>query len=79
MQQIGIDISSFPEVYSFKHLVIGIDYFNKWSEAKTIKIKVPPPLPSSFMRLHVSIDVRRFRLMTKGESLFMKLAKFYTS
>ena len=39
MQQIGIDISSFPEVYSFKHLVICIDYFSKWSEAKTIKDK----------------------------------------
>ena len=39
IQQIGIDICSVPEVDGFKHLVVCIDYFSKWSEAKPIKDK----------------------------------------
>ena len=39
MQQIGIDMCSLPEVDDFKHLVVSIDYFSKWSEAKPIKDK----------------------------------------
>ena len=37
MQQIVINICSFPEFDGFKHLVACIDYFNKWSQAKPIK------------------------------------------
>ena len=39
MQQIGINICNLPEVDSFKHLVICMDYFSKWSEAKPTKDK----------------------------------------
>ena len=39
IQQIGIDICSLPKVDGFKHLVVCIDYFSKWSEAKLIKDK----------------------------------------
>ena len=39
MQQIGIDICSLPEVDGFKHLVVYIDYFSAWSDAKPIKDK----------------------------------------
>ena len=37
MQQIGIDIRDLPEVDSFKHLVVCIDYFSKCSEVKPIE------------------------------------------
>ena len=58
MQQIGIEIYSLPEVDGFKHLIICIEYFRKWSEMKPIKINVPPPLLSPFMRLYViSMDM----------------------
>ena len=36
MQQTMIDIFSFPEVDSFKHLVICIDCFSTWLEVKSI-------------------------------------------
>ena len=39
MKQIGIDICSLPEVDGLKHLVVCIDFFSKWSEAKSIKDK----------------------------------------
>ena len=34
MVQIGVDICNLPEVDGFKHIVVAIDYFSKWSEAK---------------------------------------------
>ena len=39
MQQIGINICNLPKVGGFKHLVICMDYFSKWSEAKPTKDK----------------------------------------
>ena len=42
MKQIGIDICNLPEVGGFKHLVVCIDYFSKWSEAKPLRDKSAP-------------------------------------
>ena len=39
MKQIGIDICNLPEVDGYKHLVVCIDYFSKWSEAKPVTNK----------------------------------------
>ena len=39
MVQIGVDICNLPEVQGFKHIVVAIDYFSKWSEAKPLKNK----------------------------------------
>ena len=39
MKQIGIDICNLPEVDGYKHLIVCIDYFSKWSEAKPAKDK----------------------------------------
>ena len=39
MNQIGIDICNLPEVDGYKHLIVCIDYFSKWSEAKPVKDK----------------------------------------
>ena len=39
MKQIGIDICNLPEIDGYKHLIVCIDYFSKWSEAKPVKDK----------------------------------------
>ena len=39
MAQIGVDICNLPDVDGFKHLVVCIDYFSRWSEAKPLKDK----------------------------------------
>ena len=39
MRQIGVDICRLPEVDGFNYLVVCIDYFTKWSEAKPLKEK----------------------------------------
>ena len=42
MKQIDIDICNLPEVDGYKHLIVCIDYFSKWSEAKPVKDKSAP-------------------------------------
>ena len=37
MKQIGIDLCTLPEVDGFKHLIVCMDYFSKWSVAKGCK------------------------------------------
>ena len=39
MVQIGVGICNLPDVDGFKHLVVCIDYFSKWSEEKPLKDK----------------------------------------
>lgn len=39
MRQIGIDISSLPESNGYRYVVVAIDYFSKWSEAKALTDK----------------------------------------
>ena len=42
MKQVGIGLYTFPEVDGFKHLIVCMDYFSKWSEAKAVKDKSAP-------------------------------------
>ena len=42
MQQVGVDLCNLPEVNGYKHLIVLIDYFSKWSEAKPVKDKTTP-------------------------------------
>ena len=42
MHQVGVDICQLPQVDGFRYLVVLIDYFTKWSEAKPLKEKSAP-------------------------------------
>ena len=39
MKQVGVDICNLPEVDEYRHVIVLIDYFSKWSEAKPTKDK----------------------------------------
>ena len=57
MKQIGVDICCLPSVDEFEYLIVCIDYFSKWSEAKPIHDKSAPQLLSFFMSLFASMAV----------------------
>lgn len=38
-KQIGVDIMSLPEVDNMKYVIVAIDYFSKWSEARALSDK----------------------------------------
>ena len=42
VMQIGINLSTLPEVDGFKHLIVCIHCFSKWSKAKAVKDKSAP-------------------------------------
>ena len=39
MKQVGADICNFPGVDGYRHVIVLIDYFSKWSKANPIKDK----------------------------------------
>ena len=51
MKRIDIDLCTLPEVDGFKHLIVCIDYFSKWSEPKAVKDKSAPKV---FVRNYLS-------------------------
>ena len=42
MKQVGVDICNLPETDGYCHVIVLIDYFSKWSEAKPTKDKSAP-------------------------------------
>jgi hypothetical protein len=44
MKQVGVDLCGLPEVEGYHYLIVCIDYFSKWSEAKPIKDKTAPTI-----------------------------------
>ena len=44
MKQVGVDIYNLPDVDGYRHGIILIDYFAKWSEAKPTKDKSAPTI-----------------------------------
>ena len=44
MKQVGVDICNLPEVNGYRHVIVLIDYFSKWSEAKPTKDKSAPTI-----------------------------------
>ena len=41
-KQVGVDLCTLPEVGGYHYLIVYIDYFSNWSEAKPIKNKTAP-------------------------------------
>ena len=39
MKQVKVDICNLPDVHGYRHVIVLIDYFSKWSEAKLTKDK----------------------------------------
>ena len=69
MKKIGIDFCILPEVDGFKHLIVCIDYFPKWHEAKAVKDKSAPTVAKflnkiirrhGFMRIQINDQGKEF-------------------
>ena len=69
MKKIGIDFCILPEVDGFKHLIVCIDYFPKWHEAKAVKDKSAPTVAKflkeiicwhGFMRIQINNQGKEF-------------------
>jgi len=57
MKQIGIDLCTLLEVDGFKYLIVCIDYFSKWSDAKAVKDKSAPTVAKFLYEVFVDMAV----------------------
>ena len=57
MKQIGVGICCIPSVDEFEYLIVYIDYFSKWSEAKPTHDKSAPTVAQFLHELIAGIAV----------------------
>ena len=69
MKQVGVDLCNLPDVDGFKHLIVLIDYFSKWSDAKPVKDKSAPTVAAFLCKVMDGTAALRFKLMTKVKNL----------
>ena len=67
MKQIGIDLCTLPEVDGFKHLIVCIDYFSKWSEAKAVKDKSAPTVAKFLYEVICRHGCMRIQINDQGK------------
>ena len=61
MKQVGVDICNLPEIDGYCHVIVLIEYFLKWSEAKPTKNKFAPTVAQflyEVMCRHGGFDVQ---------------------
>ena len=67
MKQIGIDLCTLPEADGFKHLIVCIDYFSKWSEVKAVKDKSAPTVTKFLYEIICRHGCMRIQINDQGK------------
>ena len=75
MKQIGIDLRTLPEVDGFKHLIVCVDYFSKWSEAKAVKDKSAPTVAKSLYEIICRHGCMRIQINDQGKEFVTKVSE----
>ena len=70
VKQIGVDINCLPEANGFRYMMVAIDYFSKWSEAKPLQNKSAISVARSLFELICRFVASPSRLMTRHENLW---------
>ena len=75
MKQIGIDLCTLPEVDGFKHLVVCIDYFSKWSQAKAVKDKSAPTVAKILYEIICRDVCMRIQINDQGKEFVNEVSE----
>ena len=75
MKQIGIDLCTLPEVDGFKHLIVCIDYFSKWSEAKAVKDKSAPTVAKFLYEIICRHGCMRIQINDQGKNFVNEVSE----
>ena len=75
MKHIRVDLCNLPEVDGFKHLIVSIDYFLKWSEAKTIKDKFAPTVASFLFEIICRDRCIKIQINDLGKKILNQVAE----
>ena len=74
MKQIGVDICCLPSVDEFEYLIVCIDYFSKWSEAKPIHDKFVPTVAQFLYELICRYDCFAIQISYQGREFVNEVA-----
>ena len=75
MKQIGIDLCTLLEVDGFKHLIVCIDYFSKWSEAKAVKDKCAPTVAKFLYEIICQNGYMRIQINDQGKEFVNEVSE----
>ena len=75
MKRIGIDLSTLPEVDGFKHLIVCIDYFSKWSETKAVKDKSGPTVAKFLYEIICRHGCMRIQINDQGKEFVNEVSE----
>ena len=75
MQQGGVDICNLPEVDRFKHLIVCIDHFTKWSEAKPLKDKSAPSIAQFLHEVICRRGCTKIKINEQGREFVNEVSK----
>ena len=75
MQQIGVDVCNLPEVDGFNHLVVCIDYFTKWSEAKPVRDKTAPTITQFLYEMICRHGCMNIQINDQGREFVNKVSE----
>ena len=75
MKQIGIDLSTLPHVDGFKHLIVCVDYFSKWSKAKTVKDKSAPTVAKLLHEIICRHDCMKIQINDQGKEFVNEVSE----
>ena len=74
MKQIWSDICCLPSVDEFEYLIVCIDYFSKWSEAKPIHDKFSPTAAQFLYELTCRHDCFAIQIIDQDREFRNKVA-----
>ena len=74
MKQIGVDICCLPSVDEFEYLIVCIDYFSKWSEAKPIHDKSAPTVAQFLYELICRHDCFAVQIIDQSRKFVNEVA-----
>ena len=75
MKQIGIDLCTLPEVDGFKHLIVCIDHFSKWSGAKAVKDKSAPTVAKFLYQIICRHGCMRIQVNNQGKEFVNEISE----
>ena len=75
MKQIGMDLCTLPEVDGFKHLIVWLDYFSKWSEAKAVKDKSAPTVAKFLYEIICRHGCMRIQINDQGKEFVNEVSE----
>ena len=73
MKQVGVDLCGLSEVDGYRYLIVCIDYFSQWSEAKPTTNKTAPTIAQFLYEMMCRHDYFAIHINDQGREIVNKV------